>query len=453
MGTKVHGIVDRVETQGAPPAPKEPEKTTRRARRSFAWLWLLILGGLGYGGFRYYQNVQQQKQAAATAQTARSAPRSVPIVATPARLADMPVYLHGLGSVSPFNSVNVKSRVDGQLIAIHFTEGQLVTKGMLLAEIDPRPFEVQLQQAEGQLARDMAQLSDAKVNLARYEALWNEKVIARQQLDTQRASVGQFEGVIQSDQAAVNNARLQLSYAKITAPISGRVGLRLIDVGNIIRASDPNGLVMISQLQPIAVLFTIPADNLPPVLKKLNAGVHLRVDGYDRDDKNKIATGSLLTVDNQIDPTTGTSRLKAIFTNTDSVLFPNQFVNCRLLLDIKHNAVVVPAAAIQRGPQGSYVYIVKEGNVAAIRPVTVGLTEGNDVTIDAGLKAGEMVVIDGQDKLQDGSKVDVRTPGQGPGNGRGSRRQQGGAPGSAPGGLPSPDGGPGKRPGGRRPPA
>jgi RND family efflux transporter, MFP subunit len=321
---------------------------------------------LAYGGFRYYQTGQQKQKAAATAQAARSAPRSVPVVTVAAKSVDMPVYLHGLGSVSPFNSVSVKSRVDGQLIAIHFTEGQLVTKGALLAEIDPRPFQVQLQQAEGQLARDTAQLNDAKVNLSRYEALWNEKVIARQQLDTQRASVGQFEGVIQSDQAAISNARLQLTYAKITAPLSGRIGLRLIDVGNMIHANDPNGLVMISQLQPISVLFTIPADSLPPVLSKLRAGVHLRVDAYDRDDKNKIATGSLLTVDNQIDPTTGTSRLKAVFPNTDSVLFPNQFVNCRLLLDNKHGAVAVPAAAVLRGPQGTYVYLVK-GNVATIR--------------------------------------------------------------------------------------
>jgi multidrug efflux system membrane fusion protein len=239
--------------------------------------------------------------------------------------------------------------------------------------------------------------------------LWKAQVIAKQQLDTQAATVGQFDGAIASDNAAINNAKLQLTYAKITAPISGRIGLRLIDAGNIIHASDPNGLVIIDQIQPIAVLFTIPADNLPPVLKKLHAGVKLRVDAYDRDDRNKISSGTLLTVDNQIDVTTGTSRLKAVFDNQDGVLFPNQFVNCRLLLDTKHGVVIVPAPAIQRGPQGNFVYVVASGNTVSARPVTTGITEGDDVEVSSGLQAGETVVIEGQDKLQDGMKVDVRT--------------------------------------------
>ena len=397
------------------PAPVRP----RKKRRSIAWVvWLLVLGGLGYAGYRYYQANQQKQAAAAQAQAARTAKRTVPVTTAATRSGDIPLYLRGLGSATPFNTVVVRSRVDGQLMALHFQEGQFIQKGALLAEIDPRPFQVQLEQANGQLARDQAQLNDARVNLSRYEALWKEKVIAKQQLDTQGASVAQFEGTIESDKAAVAEAKLQLSYAKVTAPMSGRVGLRLVDVGNIIRASDPNGLVNIAQLQPIAVLFTIPADNLPKVLAKLRGKTKLRVEAWDRDDRNKIATGTLLTVDNQIDPETGTSRLKAVFDNSDGLLFPNQFVNCRLLLDVKKGAVIVPAAAIQRGPQGTYVYTVKPDNTAALRPITVGTTEGNDVSIDRGLKAGETVVIDGQDKLQEGSKVEVR----GAGGGTGRRR-------------------------------
>jgi multidrug efflux system membrane fusion protein len=374
-------------------------------------VWLLILGAAGFFGYRYWHAAQQKAAAAATQQAYRAAHRAVPVVAVPARVGDAPIYLRGLGSVAAFNSVTVKSRVDGQLIAVHFTEGQYVNKDELLAEIDPRPFQVQLESAEGQLARDQAQLNDARVNLARYQALWDAKVIAKQQLDTQAALVGQYQGAITADQSAIDNAKLQLTYAHITAPIAGRIGLRLVDVGNIIHAADANGLALIAQLQPIAVLFTIPADNLPPVLKKLQAGIKLPVDAYDRDDRNKLASGSLLTVDNQIDPSTGTSRLKAVFPNTDNGLFPNQFVNCRLLLDTKRNVVIVPSPAIQRGPSGSYVYVVNPDQTVVMRPVTVGITEGNDVEVTNGLSGGAIVITDGQEKLQDGSKVDAKAPG------------------------------------------
>ncbi len=408
-------------------APIAPASTTGKPvkHRSLWWLWLLIIGGLGYVGYRYYQNTRQQEKAAVEAQSARAGARSVPVVATAAQRGDMPVYLRGLGSVTPFNSVSVKSRVDGQLIRVAFTEGQFVKKGDLLAEIDPRPFQVQLEQAQGQLARDTAQLNDAQTNLARYQALWNEKVIAKQQLDTQAAAVGQVQGTLETDRANISNARLQLSYARITAPLSGRIGLRQVDVGNMVHASDPNGLAVIAQLEPIAVLFNIPADNLPPVLRKLRAGARLLVEAYDRDDRNRIATGYLLTVDNQIDATTGTSRLKAVFPNTDSALFPNQFVNCRLQMDAKKGVVVVPVPAVQRGPQGSFVYVVTPEKKASVRVVTVGISEGNQLEIAQGLQPGELVVTDGQDKLQEGMKVDTRS-GQGVPGGGGGRPSGGG---------------------------
>ena len=390
-----------------PPAP--PVNPPKPRRRGLGWLWLLILAALAFGGFRYWKGQQAKAQAAAAAQANRAAHRAVPVVAAPARLGDLPVYLRGLGTVTPFNSVTVKSRVDGQLIDVKFKEGQYVTKGELLADIDPRPFQVQLEQAEGQMARDQAQLKDAQVNLARYQALWDAKVIARQQLDTQAASVGQFEGSIKADQSAIDNAKLQLTYSHITAPISGRIGLRQVDVGNMIHASDANGLAIIAQIEPIAVIFTIPADNLPPVLTKLRAGARLRVDAYDREDRTRLASGTLLTVDNQIDPTTGTSKLKAVFDNKSDALFPNKFVNCRLLIDTKHNVVIVPSPAIQRGPSGSYVYEVGPDKKAVMKQVKVGTTEGNDVEVQ-NISAGELVVVDGQDKLQEGTLVDARQP-------------------------------------------
>jgi multidrug efflux system membrane fusion protein len=405
---KTLGVTPRVESERLAP---EIKRRAAKKGRSWTWLvWLLAFAGLGYGAYRYNQANQQKAQAAAKAQAERAARRAVPVVAVPSHSGDMPVYLRGLGTVTAFNSVSVKSRVDGQLIAIHFQEGQFVRQGDLVAEIDPRPFEVQLEQAQGQLARDQAQLKDAQVNLNRYQLLWQQKIIPRQQLDTQAASVGQFEGVIEADKAAIDAAKLQLTYSKITAPISGRMGLRLVDAGNIVHAADPNGLVTIAQLQPISVLFTIPADNLPAVLAKLRAGVSLPVEAYDRDDRNRIASGSLLTVDNQIDPATGTSRLKAVFDNADGALFPNQFVNCRLLLETQHGVILIPASAVQHGPQGSYVYLVTSGKTAVMRLVATGATEGNEVSIDKGLENGDVVVIDGQDKLQEGTKVDVRSP-------------------------------------------
>jgi multidrug efflux system membrane fusion protein len=330
------------------------------------------------------------------------------VVVSTAQKGDLPVFFNGLGNVTAFNTVTVRSRVDGQIIKINFTEGQTVKQGDALIEIDPRPFQVQLEQAQGQLAKDEAQRRDAEVNLERYKLLFQEGVIPKQQLDTQAAAVGQSDGAIKSDQAQIDNAKLQLTYSHITAPISGRVGLRLVDIGNMVHAADTNGLLVITQLQPIAVLFSLPQDQLPQVMAKMHSGAPLVVEAFDRDNTDKIASGKLLTIDNQIDTTTGTYKLKAVFDNSKNELFPNQFVNVHLLVDIKKNVVLVPTPAILRGPQGTYVFAVGPDKTVKVRVVTIAEANGTVTGISTGLATGDVVVTDGQDKLQDGSKVEPR---------------------------------------------
>ncbi|MHB8499837.1 MAG: MdtA/MuxA family multidrug efflux RND transporter periplasmic adaptor subunit [Candidatus Acidiferrales bacterium] len=377
------------------------------------WLWVLILGVI-IVGIWYYRGARSTSEAGGNAAAGaggkgRGGPGTagftVPVVVATAEKGDLPVYLIGLGTVTAFNTVTVRSRVDGQIVKVNFTEGQFVHQGDALIEIDPRPYQVMLEQAEGQLAKDQAQLHDVQVDFERYQLLFNEGVVPKQQVDTQQAQVGQYQGAIKADQATIDNAKLQLVYAHITAPISGRVGLRLVDMGNIVHASDTTGLLVITQLQPISVIFTLPQDQLQQVLVKLRGGGQLPVEAYDRDDTTKIAEGKLATIDNQIDPTTGTYKLKSVFANENNILFPNQFVNVHMLVDVRRNLVIVPAAAIQRGPQGSYVYVVSGGDTANIRTVTIAQTTGNNVGISTGLNGGDVVVIDGQDKLQDGSKV------------------------------------------------
>ena len=334
----------------------------------------------------------------------------IPVVVATATKGDLPVFFNGLGTVTAYNTVTVRSRVDGQIVKINFTEGQMVHEGDSLVEIDPRPYQVQLEQAEGQLAKDQAQLRDVQVDYDRYQQLFKAGVIPKQQVDTQQAQVGQFLGAIKADQGVIDNAKLQIAYSHITAPISGRVGLRLVDMGNIVHANDTTGLLVITQLQPIAVIFSLPQDQLSQVIGKMHGAGPLAVDAYDRDNLTKVATGKLLTIDNQIDTTTGTYKLKAVFGNEKDTLFPNQFVNIHLLVDTKRNVTLVPSTAIERGPQGTYVYQTQENKTVKIQPVTVTLTSGAFAAVGSGLRPGDSVVIDGQDKLQEGSKFEARSP-------------------------------------------
>ncbi len=376
------------------------------ASRKLWWIWLTVVCLVAVGFYFYF--------AKAPARSAKQGPnvRTVPVVTVPAKKGDIRIYLSGLGSVTPLNTVTVKSRVDGQLMKVLFREGQIVNSGDLLAEIDPRPFEVQLAQAEGQMARDQALLKNAVLDLKRYQVLSEQDSISKQQLDTQEALVRQYEGAVKVDQGQIDNAKLQIVYCGITAPISGRVGLRLVDPGNIIHATDTNGLIVITQLQPITIIFSIPEDNLTEVLRKLKASQRIPVEAFNREQNQKIASGYLLTIDNQIDPTTGTVRLKAMFPNKENELFPNQFVNALLLLDTKHGTTIVPQAAIQRSPKGAFVYVVKSDQTAEVRPVGVGPSEGDDISIDKGLSPGEMVVVEGADRLREGSKVELQSQAQ-----------------------------------------
>lgn len=396
-----------------PPSQRDVPERVRVARLVKRWsIGLVILSVIAFGAYALVTKSGESPLRAGQGRNAGA--RSVPVVAATAKTGDIGIFLNGLGSVIPFNTVTVRSRVDGQLMQVLFQEGQMVRKGDLLAQIDPRPFEVQLTQAQGQMARDLAQLKNAQLDLERYRGLVKQGFVPKQQLDTQEALVRQYEGIVKADQGQIDNAKLQLTYCRITAPIDGRVGLRLVDVGNMVRANDPNGLLVITQLQPITVVFTIPEDHLPPVLEKLKAGEKLAVDAFDREHKQRLASGSLLTVDNQIDPSTGTVRLKAVFSNEQNELFPNQFVNARLLLDTRRGVTIVPSVAVQRGPQGAFVYVVKRDQAGdptvEVRSIEVGVTHDEEASIEKGVAPEEQVVVDGTEKLREGTKVEVRAP-------------------------------------------
>ena len=380
-----------------------PEPRPSGGRR-LHWPWVAALGTAALVGIL----LMHHATSTARAPSEPPAPRPVPVVVAPAITRDLGIYLTGLGTVTPLNTVTVRTRVDGELVTVAYREGQIVAKGELLAEIDPRPFQAQLTQFEGQLARDQALLANARVDLARYQTLWAQNSIQKQQVDTQASLVQQDEGTVKNDQGLIDAVRVNLAYCRITSPIAGRVGLRLVDPGNIVHATDTNGLVVITQIQPITVIFTLPEDNVSAVVERLGRGGRLTVDAYDRAQQRKLATGVLMTIDNQIDTTTGTVKLRAEFPNADNALFPNQFVNARLTLGVARGAIAVSSAAIQRSPNGSFVYVVKPDQTVEARPVTVGVTDGDDVEITKGLAAHDVVVVQGADRIREGSRVDSR---------------------------------------------
>jgi membrane fusion protein, multidrug efflux system len=336
-------------------------------------------------------------------------PPAVPVGVAAVKQGDFNVYLTGLGSVEAFYTVSLKTRIDGQIMQVNFNEGQDVKKGDLLIVIDPRPYQVALEQAKANLQKDEAQLTNAKAQYERNKVLYEQGVIAKQDLDTLQASFGTYEGTIASDKAAISNAELNLTYCYIKSPIDGRIGLRQVDPGNYVTAASGTAMVVITQLHPIAVIFTLPQEQLQTVRERMRQGP-LEVDAYSQNDQTKLATGKLQTIDNQIDPTTGTAKLKAVFDNPDSMLWPNEFVNAHLLLEVRKDAVTTPASAILRGPDGSFAYVVDANNTVQMRPVQVALTQGSTVVITSGLQGGDKVVTDGQEKLQAGSHVAPQAP-------------------------------------------
>ena len=392
----------------SPPSSPEPRYSDRHEEnKGRKWIWVLIAAIVLAGGYIYYRHRQAANDAAAKAKAAQQ-PRAVPIVTATARRGDIGVYVGALGAVTPVYTVNVTSRVQGQVMNVYYKEGQMVRKGQPLLEVDPRPFQAALTQVEGQLEHDQAVLSEARIDLDRYQQAFNRNAIAKQQLDDQTQIVKQDEGTVKNDQGLVANAQVNLVYTHITSPIDGRVGLRLVDPGNMVQANGTTPLVVVAQLAPITVIFSVAEDYLAEIQRQTRNGNKLTVDAYDRAQQTKIAEGKLLTIDNQIDTTTGTVKLRAEFPNKDGALFPNQFINARLLVKTQNNVTLIPSAGIQRNAQGAYVYLI-QNQKAAIRTVKVGTTDGNTTAVD-GINPDDVVAVNGFDKLQDGIPVRIQKP-------------------------------------------
>jgi multidrug efflux system membrane fusion protein len=402
------------------PATAKSKKSGRRA----VLITLVVLIALGAGAVVYHRHNMPQVPGMRPGGLAGGGRRGgggfglngpVPVLVNLVRKADLNIVLDGLGTVTPMATVTVRTQISGQLTSVNFTEGQLVNQGDLLAIIDPRPYQVQLEQAQGQLLEAQAQFKEAQIDLDRYVTLAGQDSISKQQVDAQRALVSQYEGMVKVNQAAVDSAQLNLTYCHIVAPFSGRVGLRLVDQGNYVTPGDSSGLAILTEVRPISVIFTLPEDNIPSVLKQVRAGAKIRIDAYNRDSTVKLATGTLATIDNTVDPTTGTFKLRAVFPNDDDALFPDQFVNISMLLDVQHGDTVVPTSSIERGQQGSFVYIVGADNKVAAKSVTLGAVDGERQAVLSGVSPGDKVVVDGADRLKDGLQVapSFPTPGTG----------------------------------------
>ena len=394
------------ERAGRPVYPRNTASQRPRRLGLRSSFWLLLIVAIIVGAVWYFPRSETRSKNGGRSTSGAA----IPVGVSPVVKGDMPIILTQLGTVAPLAMVTVKTQISGYLTQVEFREGQMVKAGDFLAQIDPRPYEVALELAQAQLAKDQALLKNAQLDLVRYNNLVAQNSIAKQTRDTQESLVGQYLATVKADQAQIDAQNLNLTYCHIVAPVTGRVGLRQVDAGNYVQTSDPNGIVVVTQLQPISVIFTLPEDNLPEVMRRVREGAVLKVTAYDRNGSTELAQGKLDTVDNQIDTTTGTVKLRAIFDNKEESLFPNQFVNVKLLVDTLHGADIVSSSAIQRGAPGTFVYVMPPDHTVAVRRVKVGPTDGQRTAVLSGLQPGENIVIDGPDRLRDGAKVTVASP-------------------------------------------